>query len=78
MGKFDVAIVRKEVSYERYYITVEADSADHAMARVHGAYLGDGEPLSDDEVESQWHSKCIDCDGGDVVEVSWADPAGGE
>jgi hypothetical protein len=72
MAIYDVAIVRREVTLERYYITVEADSEEHAMARVHGAYLGDGEPLTDNEDASMTYSKCLGCDESEVVEVLWA------
>lgn len=73
MATYDVAFVRREISYERYFVNVEAPDEGAAKERVRLHYMeGDGNLGEPDE----WHSKCVDCDGGDVVEVSWAEPVG--
>lgn len=72
MGTFSVAFIRKEISYERYYVDVEASSDAEALDRVRRHYMEGEDVLSEAEESTEYHSKCVDCDGGDVVEILWA------
>ena len=72
-----VDIIRREVSYERYSVCVEAESADHARERVSEHFLGKGDVLTDGEEMSEQHSKHLQIDESIVVEIGDAEAVGG-
>ena len=72
MANYCVAFVRKEITYERYYVNVEADSEAEALERTRLHYMEGESVLTEDEESTEYHSKTLDCDGGDVVEILWA------
>ncbi len=67
MAKYEVAFVKRETIFTRYYMTVEADSAEAACRKVEGY---DTTPEEDYTLEE---GKCLgmgeDCH---IVEVEWA------
>jgi hypothetical protein len=75
MAQYRVDIIRREVSFERYCVQVEADSADHARDRVEQHYIEGEDNLTFDEECSEQHLKYLDMDSsevtgiGDVTEV---------
>lgn len=73
MMEYWVDIVRREVSYERYSVCVEAESADHARERVHEHYLGEGDVLTHGEECTEDHVKHLDTGESIVVEIGDAE-----
>ena len=69
MAEYWVDIIRREVSFERYTVWVEADSAKEARSRVTEHYMGDGDVLNLEEEISEQHVKHLDLDESEVVEV---------
>ena len=67
MAQYEVAFVKRETIFTRYYMTVEADSESAAMRKVEGY---DTTPEEDWTLEE---GKCLgmgeDCH---IVEVEWA------
>lgn len=56
MTKWDVTFWRKATTDDRYGITVEADTAEEAAAKVRAYYEGEAE-LTDEEQESEYLQK---------------------
>jgi len=68
-----VDIVRREVSFERYNVCVEAESEQHAIERVHEHYLGKGDVLTYSEECTEDHSKHLEIDENEVVAIGDAE-----
>ncbi len=67
MAQYEVAFVRSEVVFTRYYITVEAESAGAAMRKVEGYGTT---PEEDRTIEP---GKCVGMGGeGYIMEAEWA------
>ena len=64
-----VDIIRREVSFERNCVCVEAESQEHAKERVREHFMGSGDVLTDGEEMSECHSKQLDIDESNVVEI---------
>jgi len=75
MKEYWVDIIRREVSFERYNVCVEAESEEHAIERVHEHYLGKGDVLTDDEECTEDHAKHLDIDESQVVFIGDAEEA---
>jgi hypothetical protein len=75
MKEYWVDIVRREVTFERNCVLVEAESEQHAIERVHEHYLGKGDVLTDGEEMSEQHSKHLDTDESIVVFIGDAEEA---
>lgn len=73
MKEYWVDIIRREVSYERYSVCVEAESADHARERVSEHYLGKGDVLTHGEECTEDHAKHLELADSDVVEIGDAE-----
>lgn len=56
MAKWDVTFWKKATTYDRYGITVEADTAEEAAAKVSAYYEGNGD-LTDEEHDSEYLDK---------------------
>lgn len=67
MKEYWVDIVRREVTFERNCILVEAESAEAAQERVHEHYLGKGDVLTYGEEMSEQHSKHLETEESIVV-----------
>ena len=67
MAKYEVAFVRRETIFTRYYMTVEADSSEAAMRKVESFNT------TPEEESTLEEGKCLgmgeDCH---IVEVEWA------
>jgi hypothetical protein len=68
-----VDIIRREVTFERSSVCVEAESAEHARERVSEHYLGKGDVLTDGEEMSEQHGKHLETDESIVVEIGDAE-----
>ena len=68
-----VDIVRREVSFERYNVCVEAESEQHAQERVSEHYLGKGDVLTYEEECTEDHSKHLEIDENEVVAIGDAE-----
>ena len=74
--QFWVDIIRREVSYERYSVWVEAESEDDARDRVEQNYIEGEDNLTTQEENTEQHSKSLGMDSsevtaiGDVTEVT--------
>ena len=68
-----VDIVRREVSFERYNVCVEAESEEHARERVREHYLGKGDVLTYSEECTEDHSKHLEIDENEVVAIGDAE-----
>ena len=67
MPQFEVAFVKREVIFNRYYLTVEAESASAAMLKVEGY---DTTPEEDSTLEE---GKCLGMgESCHIEEVEWA------
>jgi hypothetical protein len=77
MREYWVDIVRREVSFERNCICVEAESAEAARERVREHYLGKGDVLTYEEEMSEQHSKHLEIDESQVVAIGDAEAVGG-
>jgi hypothetical protein len=67
MAKFEVAYVKREVLFTRYYITVEAESASAAMRKV------EGYDTTPEEDETVVEGKCIGMgESCHIEEAEWA------
>lgn len=75
MKEYWVDIVRREVSFERNCVCVEAESAEQAIERVSEHYLGKGDVLTDGEEMSEQHSKHLETDESIVVFIGDAEEA---
>jgi hypothetical protein len=75
MKEYWVDIVRREISYERYNVCVEAESAEHAIERVSEHYLGKGDVLTHSEQCTEDHSKHLDIGESEVVAIGDAEEA---
>ena len=76
MKEYWVDIVRREVTFERNCVCVEAESADHARERVWEHYLGEGDGvLTYEEEGTEQHSKHLETDESIVVFVGDAEEA---
>ena len=73
MKEFWVDIIRREVTFERNCILVEAESAEHAQERVSEHYLGKGDVLTYREEMSEQHSKHLETDESEVVAIGDAE-----
>jgi hypothetical protein len=74
MKEYWVDIVRREVTFERYSVCVEAESADHARERVHEHYLGEGDGVLTYEEEcTEDHAKHLETDESIVVSIGDAE-----
>jgi hypothetical protein len=72
-----VDIIRREISYERNCVCVEAESEEHARERVREHYMGDGDGvLTYEEEMSEQHSKHLEIDESIVVEIGDAEAVG--
>ena len=76
MKQYWVDIIRREVSYERYSVWVEAESEDDARDRVEQHYIEGEDNLTTQEENTEQHSKSLGMDSsevtaiGDVTEVT--------
>jgi len=77
MKEYWVDIVRREVTFERNCILVEAESAEQAIERVREHYLGKGDVLTCGEEMSEQHSKHLETDESIVVAIGDAEAVGG-
>ena len=77
MKEYWVDIVRREVTFERNCVCVEAESEEHARERVREHYLGEGDVLTYGEEMSEQHSKHLQIDESVVVEIGDAEAVGG-
>jgi hypothetical protein len=75
MKEYWVDIVRREVTFERYNVCVEAESEQHAIERVHEHYLGKGDVLTYSEECTEDHSRHLDVDESVVVFIGDAEEA---
>jgi hypothetical protein len=75
MKEFWVDIIRREISYERNCILVEAESEEAAQERVRDHFLGKGDVLTCGEEMSEQHSKHLQIDESVVVEIGDAEEA---
>ncbi len=75
MKEYWVDIVRREVTFERNCVCVEAESAEHAQERVSEHYLGKGDVLTYGEEMSEQHSKHLETDESIVVAIGDAEEA---
>ena len=75
MKEFWVDIIRREVTFERNCVCVEAESAEQARERVWEHYLGEGGVLTDGEEMSEQHSKHLETDESIVVIIGDAEEA---
>jgi hypothetical protein len=76
MKEYWVDIVRREVTFERYSVCVEAESAEHAQDRVREHYMGDGDGVLTYEEEcTEDHAKHLDTEESIVVEIGDAEEA---
>ena len=67
MAQYEVAYVKREVLFTRYYITVDADSAEEACRKVEGY---DTTPEEDDTIVE---GKCLGMgESCHIEEVEWA------
>jgi hypothetical protein len=67
MAKFEVAFVKREVLFTRYYIEVDADSAEEACRKV------EGYDTTPEEDETIVEGKCLGMGGmSHIEEVEWA------
>lgn len=67
MPQFEVAYVKREVLFTRYYITVEAESASAAMRKV------EGYDTTPEEDETIVEGKCIGMgESCHIEEAEWA------
>jgi hypothetical protein len=73
MKEYWVDIIRREVTFERNCVCVEAESAEQARERVWEHYLGKGDVLTDGEEMSEQHSKHLDVDESVVVFIGDAE-----
>jgi hypothetical protein len=75
MKEYWVQIIRKETSFERNVVCVEAESALHAKDRVRAHYIdGDGVLTYEEECTEQ-HSKHLGVDGSEVIDIGEAEEA---
>lgn len=75
MKEYWVDIVRREVTFERNCVCVEAESAEQARERVREHYLGEGDVLTYQEEMSEQHSKHLETDESIVVAIGDAEEA---
>jgi hypothetical protein len=75
MKEYWVDIIRREVTFERNCVCVEAESADHARERVWEHYLGKGDVLTYGEEMSEDHAKHLDTEESIVVSIGDAEEA---
>ena len=75
MKEYWVDIVRREVSFERNCILVEAESEEYARERVREHFLGKGDVLTCGEEMSEQHSKHLEIDESQVVFIGDAEEA---
>ena len=75
MKEYWVDIIRREVTFERNCVCVEAESEDHARERVWEHYLGEGDVLTDGEEMSEQHGKHLETDESIVVSIGDAEEA---
>lgn len=75
MKEYWVDIVRREVTFERYSVCVEAESAEHARERVSEHYLGEGDVLTHGEECTEDHAKHLETEESIVVFVGDAEEA---
>jgi hypothetical protein len=73
MKEYWVDIIRREVSFERYNVCVEAESEEHAIERVHEHYLGKGDVLTHSEECTEDHAKHLDIGESEVVAIGDAE-----
>jgi hypothetical protein len=73
MKEYWVDIVRREVTFERNCVCVEAESEEHAIERVREHFLGKGDVLTDGEEMSEQHSKHLETDESIVVAIGDAE-----
>ena len=67
MAKYEVAFVKRETIFTRYYMTVEADSAEAACRKVEGY---DTTPEEDYTLEE---GKCLGMDDSELDSVDFAE-----
>jgi len=75
MKEYWVDIVRREVTFERNCVCVEAESAEQARERVWEHYIGKGDELTYGEEMSEQHSKHLETDESIVVSIGDAEEA---
>jgi hypothetical protein len=75
MKQFWVDFVRREVRFERYVVCVDADSAEGAKEKVREHYMGQGYVLTQREENTEQHSKSLDVDEIDVIDIGEAEEA---
>jgi hypothetical protein len=70
MKEFWVEIIRKETSFERCMVCVNADSAEEAKQRVREHYMAEGDGVLTYEEEcTEQHQKHLGIDGSEIVEI---------
>jgi hypothetical protein len=75
MKEYWVEIIRRETSFERNVVLVEATSAEDARSRVRAHYIDGAGVLSDAEERSEQHSKHLGVDGSEVIDIGEAEEA---
>lgn len=75
MTEYWVEIIRREVSFERNTVCVEAESEEEARERVREHFMGAGGVLTFSEEMSEQHMKHLCVDESQVVEVGEAEEA---
>lgn len=75
MKEYWVDIIRREVTFERNCVCVEAESAEQARERVREHYIGEGDVLTYGEEMSEQHSKHLETDESIVVSIGDAEEA---
>jgi hypothetical protein len=74
MKEYWVEIIRKETSFERNVVCVEAESAEDARSRVREHYMGEGDGVLTYEEEcTEQHSKHLGVDCSEVIDIGEAE-----
>lgn len=75
MKEFWVEIIRKETSFERNVVVVNADSAEDARSRVREHYIDGAGTLTYEEECTEQHSKHLGVDDSEVIDIGEATEA---
>ena len=69
MKEYWVEIIRKETSFERYSVWVEAESEDDARDRVEQHYIEGEDNLTTQEENTEQHIKHLGMDSSEVTAI---------
>lgn len=75
MKEFWVEIIRKETSFERNVVWVNADSAEDAKRRVREHYMDGANVLTYQEECTEQHGKHLGVDDSEVIDIGEATEA---